>query len=216
MPSRNTRKNRGNRRDRRNRRQYGGTQTFTPAPLEYSLSGSSPSNNNLAQGNQYASFHTKQHGGMAPYPGGVTDTVLPQDLQASARVLPLNGYLADVQYLRDPGQAAQAGGRRRRTRNSRGRFTAKRRGSKRSRKTRGSKRSRKTRGSKRSRKTRAKRNSRGRFLKMRGGSAVSLTNASDYDAPGMLLPSSAETKAVSGMNPEWKLAADPTSFAPRT
>jgi hypothetical protein len=207
MPSGNTRKNRSCRRDRRNRRQYGGTQMFAPSPLGLSLAGSSPSNANLAQGGQYASFHVNQHGGMAPYPGGVTDTVLPQDLQASARVLPLNGYLADVQYLRDPGQAAQAGGRRRRARNSRGRFTAKRRGSK---------RSRKTRGSKRSRKTRAKRNSRGRFLKMRGGSAVSLTNASDYGAPGMLLPSSAETKAVSGMNPEWKLAADPTSFAPRT
>ena len=180
---------------------------FAPSPLGQSLAGSSPSNANLAQGGQYASFHANQHGGMAPYPGGVTDTVLPQDLQASARVLPLGGYLADVQHLRDPGQAAQAGGRRRRTRNSRGRFTAKRRGSK---------RSRKTRGSKRSRKTRAKRNSRGRFLKMRGGAAVSLANASDYGAPGMLLPSAAETKAVSGMNPEWKLAADPTSFAPRT
>jgi len=211
MPSRNTRKNRGSRRNRRsrsNRRQYGGNHiVLSPSPLGQSLAGSSPSSANLAQGGQYASFHANQHGGMAPYPGGVTDTVLPQDLQASARVLPLGGYLADVQHLRDPGQAAQAGGRRRRTRNSRGRFTAKRRGSK---------RSRKTRGSKRSRKTRAKRNSRGRFLKMRGGSAVSLTNASDYGAPGMLLPSSAETKAVSGMNPEWKLAADPTSFAPRT
>jgi len=198
MPSRNTRKNRGSHRDRRNRRQYGGTQMFAPSPLGTSLSGSSPSSANLAQGGQYASFHANQHGGMAPYPGGVTDTVLPQDLQASARVLPLGGYLADVQHVRDPGQAAQAGGRRRRTRNSRGRFTAKRR------------------GSKRSRKTRAKRNSRGRFLKMRGGAAVSLTNASDYGSPSMLLPSGAETKAVSGMNPEWKLAADPTSFAPRT
>ena len=198
MPSGNTRKNRGSRRNRRNRRQYGGTQMFAPSPLGQSLAGSSPSSANLAQGGQYASFHANQHGGMAPYPGGVTDTVLPQDLQASARVLPLGGYLADVQHLRDPGQAAQAGGRRRRTRNSRGRFTAKRR------------------GSKRSRKTRAKRNSRGRFLKMRGGAAVSLANASDYGAPGMLLPSAAETKAVSGMNPEWKLAADPTSFAPRT
>ena len=207
MPSGNTRKNRGSRRNRRNRRQYGGTQMFAPSPLGQSLAGSSPSSANLAQGGQYASFHANQHGCMAPYPGGVTDTVLPQDLQASARVLPLGGYLADVQHLRDPGQAAQAGGRRRRTRNSRGRFTAKRRGSK---------RSRKTRGSKRSRKTRAKRNSRGRFLKMRGGAAVSLANASDYGAPGMLLPSAAETKAVSGMNPEWKLAADPTSFAPRT
>jgi hypothetical protein len=210
MPSGNTRKNRGSRRDRRNRRnrrQYGGTQMFAPSPLGASLSGSSPSSANLAQGGQYASFHANQHGGMAPYPGGVTDTVLPQDLQASARVLPLGGYLADVQHVRDPGQAAQAGGRRRRTRNSRGRFTAKRRGSK---------RSRKTRGSKRSRKTRAKRNSRGRFLKMRGGAAVSLTNASDYGSPSMLLPSGAETKAVSGMNPEWKLAGDPTSFAPRT
>ena len=207
MPSRNTRKNRDSRRNRRNRRQYGGNHiVLSPSPLGQSLAGSSPSSANLAQGGQYASFHANQHGGMAPYPGGVTDTVLPQDLQASARVLPLGGYLADVQHLRDPGQAAQAGGRRR-TRNSRGRFTAKRRGSK---------RSRKTRGSKRSRKTRAKRNSRGRFLKMRGGAAVSLANASDYGAPGMLLPSGAETKAVSGMNPEWKLAADPTSFAPRT
>ena len=203
MPSRNTRKNRGSRRNRRNRRQYGGTQTFSPSPVGVSLAGSSPSTANLAQGGQYASFHANQHGGMAPYPGGVTDTLLSQDLQASARVLPLNGYLADIRHVRDPGQA----GGRRRSRNSRGRFTSKRRGAK---------RSRKTHGSKRSRKTRAKRNSHGRFLKMRGGAAVSLANASDYGAPGMLLPASIETKAVNGMNPEWKLAADPTSFAPRT
>ena len=194
MPSRNTRKNRDSRRNRRNRRQYGGTQTFSPSPVGVSLAGSSPSTANLAQGGQYASFHANQHGGMAPYPGGVTDTLLSQDLQASARVLPLNGYLADIRHVRDPGQA----GGRRRSRNSRGRFTSKRR------------------GAKRSRKTRAKRNSHGRFLKMRGGAAVSLANASDYGAPGMLLPASIETKAVNGMNPEWKLAADPTSFAPRT
>ena len=73
MPSGNTRKNRGSRRNRRNRRQYGGTQMFAPSPLGQSLAGSSPSSANLAQGGQYASFHANQHGGMAPYPGGVTD-----------------------------------------------------------------------------------------------------------------------------------------------
>jgi hypothetical protein len=48
--------------------------------------------------------------------------------------------------------------------------------------------------------------------RMRGGfTNVRPANAS---APGTLLPPSMESRAVGGMNPEWKLAADPTSFAP--
>jgi hypothetical protein len=37
----------------------------------------------------------------------------------------------------------------------------------------------------------------------------------NYGAPGTLLPASMESKAVSMMNPEWKLAADPQAFAPK-
>ena len=50
--------------------------------------------------------------------------------------------------------------------------------------------------------------------RQRGGSAYALTQAQDYSAPGMLLSPSAEARALGGMNPEWKLASDPTSFVP--
>jgi len=49
--------------------------------------------------------------------------------------------------------------------------------------------------------------------KQRGG-AYALTQAQDYSAPGMLLSPSAEARALGGMNPEWKLASDPTAFIP--
>lgn len=50
--------------------------------------------------------------------------------------------------------------------------------------------------------------------RQRGGAAYALTQAQDYSAPGMLLSPSAEARALGGMNPEWKLASDPTSFVP--
>lgn len=49
---------------------------------------------------------------------------------------------------------------------------------------------------------------------MRGGAALSLANAQDFRAPGMLLTPGQEAAALGGMNPEWKLATDPNSFAP--
>jgi hypothetical protein len=51
--------------------------------------------------------------------------------------------------------------------------------------------------------------------RQRGGMPYALTQAQDYSTPGMLLSPSAEKAALGHMNPEWKLAADPTSFAPK-
>ena len=54
-----------------------------------------------------------------------------------------------------------------------------------------------------------------RRMRQRGGSHGLLSQAQDYSAPGMLLSPSAEARALAGMNPEWKLATDPSSFAPK-
>ena len=51
--------------------------------------------------------------------------------------------------------------------------------------------------------------------RMRGGFAYALSQAQDYSAPGMLLSPAAEARALAGMNPEWKLATDPSAFAPK-
>jgi hypothetical protein len=51
--------------------------------------------------------------------------------------------------------------------------------------------------------------------RQRGGMPYALTQAQDYSTPGMLLSPSAERAALGHMNPEWKLAADPGSFAPK-
>ncbi len=48
---------------------------------------------------------------------------------------------------------------------------------------------------------------------MRGGAQPVVP--ADYGSPGMLLSPGQEARALMGMNPEWKLAADPQSFAPR-
>ena len=52
--------------------------------------------------------------------------------------------------------------------------------------------------------------------RQRGGAASSLSHAADYSSPGMLLSPAMENRALMGMHTqEWKLAEDPTSFAPR-
>ena len=68
--------------------------------------------------------------------------------------------------------------------------------------------SRKT--SKKSRKGRKGRKARRNY---RGG-AYSLENAQSVNASGMLLSPALESKALSGMNAEWKLAENPKAFAP--
>jgi hypothetical protein len=51
--------------------------------------------------------------------------------------------------------------------------------------------------------------------KQRGGMPYALTQAQDYSSPGMLLSPAAERAALGSMNPEWRLATDPNSFAPK-
>jgi hypothetical protein len=63
-------------------------------------------------------------------------------------------------------------------------------------------------GGRRRRSKRSKRSKRSQ----RGGSAM---HPADYHSPGHLLSPGMESKALMGMNPEWKLAENPNSFAPR-
>jgi len=149
----------------------------------------------LAQGQQFANMHANQHGGGAldagPFPGAVTEqALLPANLMNAARVAPLNAALTAIANMKEPGQA---GGAR------------KRKGRKASKKARkASKKGRKaSRKSRKSRKTR----------RQRGGAAYD-SNPASVNAPGMLLDPSQMTKALSGMNAEWKLAENPASFAP--
>ena len=62
---------------------------------------------NLAQGSQFLDMHKAQHGGMAPYPGGVSDSVLSGSMIESARTGPLDVAMSQIQGMQD-------GGRRRR------------------------------------------------------------------------------------------------------
>lgn len=143
---------------------------------------------NLAQGQQFASIHANQHGGAVldagPFPGAVTEqTMLPQNLHAAARIAPLDSALSAIANMKDPGQAG--GARRRRGRKA-------------------SKKARK--GSRKARKGRKTR-------RQRGGAAYD-SNPAPFGGPSMLLDGSQMTKALSGMNSEWKLAENPDSFAP--
>ena len=228
MSANGSRKNRNNRKNRRTNRMYGGAAYVSaPMPLSESLAGSSPSQMNIAQGKQYDSFHMNQHGGMGPYPSSVVDSLLPSDMAASARVTPLNTYINDVKGLRDPGQEAQMGGRRRMTRRNlrTARRMIRRNGRTLRRMVRRDRRmmrratrrnARNSRRASRRASRSSKRNSRGRFMKMRGGAVQpALDLAASANAPGMLLDAGAEARAVRGMNPEWSLAPNPNSFAPR-
>jgi hypothetical protein len=148
---------------------------------------------NLAQGQQFAAMHANQHGGggldAGPYPGAVTEqTMLPQNLHAAARIAPLDSALTAIANMKDPGQA---GGARRR---------------KASKKT-----SKKT--SKKARKGSRKARKGGKSRKQRGGAAYD-SNPAPFGGPSMLLDGSQMTKALSGMNSEWKLAENPDAFAP--
>jgi len=87
---------------RKNRRIYGG---------------GLPSQLSLAQGEQFLSAHSRQHGGGGNYSGAgapVGDQgLLPHDLAASARIGPTMTALHQIAGMRDPDQLpAQTGGRR--------------------------------------------------------------------------------------------------------
>ncbi len=202
---RNTRRNRRNTRrnrrtNRRNTRRMlyrrnnmmggsnGNANSTGPAPVNYGLAQTAPSAMSLAQGNQFAGYHVNQHGGEAPYPEQVVGSTLPEELHGSARTTPLDGYFNDIRGLRDPNQ--MGAGRRRRRNNM---MAALRRMV-----------------------TRRNMNMRRRRNNMMGGAAIYNTDPASTSAPGMLLDPSTEAKAIRGMNPEWYLAKDPNSFAPRS
>lgn len=177
--SRKMRKTRGTRRGGRMRRLFRGG---GPASVsDTSMNG--PSRLSLAQGGDYQSIHSNQHGGMAPvgYTGMLDDS-----LRATARVGVLDSSLAAVRGMSD-----QGGGGRRRFGSKAASNAYKRALSKMLKSLRGKKKTFR--------------------MRQRGGSN---SQPQDYSAPGMLLSPSAEARALGGMNPEWKLASDPTAFVP--
>lgn len=196
-----------NRRNR-SRKQRGGV-----APVgEYGAgSGIAPMKLNLAQGQQFAAYHAQQHGGglnFGPYPGAVQEaSVLPADLVASAKLLPLN---QSFDYIRQFGPSSdnpnlKGGKRRRRGRKSR-------KGRKGSRKQRGGGAGLVRWGAGGGRRRNTRRNRRNRRM-MYGGSRAELNMPMDVSQEGKMLISP-QMQAQAGLNPEWKLAENPTSFDP--
>ena len=211
--SKKMRKSRG--RSRYSRRCWSGG----AAPLtDTSMVGSSKMN--LAQGTDYASIHKGQHGGMAPvgYTGMLDDS-----LRATARIGVLDESMQAIQGMSDQSGGFHKGFTRRLKRGvKRGVTKVKGMFKKLKSKLVGPKSysrkfmnlfRKKRGGARRSRKMAALLKNMRR--KMRGGSAATLAGAQDYSAPGMLLSPADEARALGGMNPEWKLATDPTAFAPK-
>ena len=172
---------------------------------------------NLAQGRDFLSHHTAQHGGMAPV--GYTG-VLDDSLRATARVGVLDQSMQAIQGMSD-----QSGGGKRRGRKGMSMKMA----MKKMRKMMGLKGGKmmyggqkmcggqKMYGGKRRMTMKMMKKLMGKkgTRRMRGGFAYALSQAQDYSAPGMLLSPAGEARALAGMNPEWKLATDPSAFAPK-
>ena len=202
------------------RRQSGGV-----APVD-DTSTYGPSLLSRAQGQDYLNIHRAQHGGAAvslaaAAPVGYTG-VLDDNLRAFARVTPLDTANAAIQGMSDQ----SGGGRRRRGRKgvSRGARKAFTRRLKKikvrlaklmkkltKRRRQFVKTAKPSRFFKAFQRRMSRRGRRGH----RGGGGYQYTNQADYGAPGMLLSPGQERQAMMGMNPEWKLAADPQSFAPK-
>ena len=163
---------------------YGGAHTLTGAPLN-DASMLGPSKLNLAQGGDYDSLHAGQHGGAMSFANAAPPGYTGM-LDSSLIAAARTGPTMESLHAAS-GMKDQGGGGRRRRRGSR-------------------------RGKKGSR--RSKKGSRRRA--MRGGAAMTpFSTAADSGAPGMLLSPGMEQKAMMGMHTqEWKLAEDPTSFAP--
>jgi len=173
---------------------WSGGALLSPAPLD-DASMLGPGNQNLAQGSQYLKEHIAQHGGAAvslaaAAPVGATG-MLDSSLRDIARVGVLDQSMQAIQGMSD-----QSGGSRRK------------RGKRHTR--RHKKRGVTHKNIMKALKKLIKKNT----YKHHGG-AYSLSQAGDYSSPGMLLSPAAEARALCGMNPEWKLAADPTSFTPK-
>jgi hypothetical protein len=171
---------------------YGGSRRRSSCMMR----GGNPMAQSLAQGIEYNKIHAAQRGGAAislaaAAPVGYTG-MLDDSLRAAARIAPLDQAVGQIQGMSD-----QSGGARRRRRASSLRKASKA-------VTRKLK-------AMRARLMKIMRRFSRSGRKMRGGAL----NPADYAAPGMLLSPAMEAKALAGMNPEWKLAADPAAFAPK-
>jgi len=189
-------------------------------------SGGNPMQMSLAQGKDYLDIHKSQHGGMAPV--GTTG-VLDDSLRATARIAVLDQSMQQIQGMSDQSGGARKGlvqrlgkklkniaGTVKRSLVGRRSYPRKLMDALRMRKSMmGGKRRKASRkrmgmmGGKRRKMSR-------RRMRMMGGAAMTpLATAQDYSAPGQLLSPQGEARAMMGMNPEWKLATDPNSFAPK-
>ena len=170
---------------RRRRSMRGGWQKLSPAVVDDSTM-VGPTQMSNAQGEEYQALHEGQHGGAQIVdPSGVSSG----DQGVLDSSLRANARLTpqDNSFAAIQGMKDQAGGARRR------------RGSRRSRRSR-----RKHGGSRR-------KHRRSRRKMMYGGAPMNPATADLESKSAMILPSSS---TESGMNPEWKLAANPTSFVP--
>lgn len=181
---------------RKQRRTSGGG-SLNPMELN-DTSMRSATNMSMAQGGDFANIHREQHGGMAPV--GYTG-VLDDSLRGSARVLPIDDSLRQIAGLSD-----QTGGKRRKGRKGR---KASRKSRKASRKTKKARKATTRKGRK------GRKASRKSTRRSRQTGGMRELGYMDANAPGMILPPSLASKALSTMNAEWKLAENPSSFAPK-
>ena len=195
---------------------------------------------NLAQGNDFAKYHVGQHGGMAPYPGGVDSSMLPSDLAASAKISSTLDAYNQIKGLQDGGRKNRKnrksrkqnggvlvpwGGRRKNSRKNR--RNSRKNSRKNSRNSRKSSRKNRRNSRKSSRKNR--RNSRKSSRKNRRNSRKSRRTCGQFGGSGynfavdapmlvpesykMLIPSSLSQQA--GLHKEWADAANPSSMMPK-
>jgi hypothetical protein len=205
------------------RKQRGGE-----APVNYMEPANGAGQLNLAQGRQFAAYHANQHGGAmnyGPFPGAVLEpSLIPESLVPSAGLLPLTKAFDEIRQFgpQSDNPYAASGGRRKgrkaskKSRKSKRKSSKSRKANRKSRKQSGgdfvrwgggARKGRK--GSRKSRKG-SKKNSR----KQRGGSYAEMRFPMPVaDETKMLIPPALQTQA--GLNPEWKLAENPLSFAPK-
>jgi len=186
----------------------GGWQRLSPADLnDASMAG--PSAASLSQGGEYKVMHKGQHGGGAAMAGAPAfqSQTLPANLVDSARVGGTLNAFNEIKGMQD-------GGRRRRRVSRKRQGGVRRRGSRKGRASRrkhgGSRRKNSRRTSRRKHGGSRRKHSRRR--KQGGGAAM---HPGDANAGGMLLTGRQAAGAEAAMNPEWQLAKDPTSFAPK-
>jgi len=212
------------------------------APVDHSKPG--PMKLNLAQGEQFLQYHSGQHGGSAvtsgysDYPGAVTqgsfNDGVPMD---AARQTGLMAAYRDIAGLRDQAGGYKKGSRKNRKSRKNKKASRKNRKSKKaSRKNRKNKKatrktSRKNKKASRKNKKASRKNkktSRKMYRKQRGGDFVRWGGArrhvggsmQDMENPMSVAEStkmliSPQMQTQTGLNPEWKLAENPASFAPK-